>query len=84
MLAVNTRMIVTGVFGVFLSACALDDTLISMQESCSDPRPQMCTMDYRPVCAVLATGRSKTYSNGCGACSDTSVQGYNPGACLEE
>jgi Kazal-type serine protease inhibitor-like protein len=47
---------------------------------CEDPRSQMCTMDYRPVCANLL-GDNKTYSNGCSACSDLQVTGYQDGAC---
>ena len=41
---------------------------------CEDPRPQVCTMDYRPVCGTLKDGSSKTYSNGCGACADACPQ----------
>ena len=62
---------------------------------CSDPRPQMCTMDYRPVCATRDTGIRcvqapcpssdwKTYSNGCSACSDPDVSGYRGGSCDED
>ena len=50
---------------------------------CTDPRPQMCTQDYRPVCADLKDGSTKTYSNGCMACSDPKVVGYYQGACEE-
>jgi len=50
---------------------------------CTEPRPQMCTRDYRPVCAQLSDGTFKTYSNGCTACSDISVTGYRKGACEE-
>ena len=50
---------------------------------CSEPRPQMCTMDYRPVCAQMMDGSSKTYSNGCTSCSDPNVSGYRDGACEE-
>ena len=49
--------------------------------ACKEPRPQVCTQDYRPVCAVRQDGSFKTYSNGCGACSDPSVNGYREGAC---
>jgi hypothetical protein len=52
--------------------------------ACSEPRPQMCTMDYRPVCAQLENGQLKTYSNGCTACSDTKISSYRDGACEEE
>ena len=52
-------------------------------EVCKDPRPQMCTMDYRPVCGTMTGGEKKTYSNGCSACSDISVLSYVPGECPE-
>ena len=48
---------------------------------CTEPRPQVCTQDYRPVCAELQDGSFKTYSNGCSACSDPAVTGYRDGAC---
>lgn len=55
----------------------LDDSLVQ----CVEPRPQMCTREYRPVCATLADGKTETYSTGCTACSDSNVVGYRPGAC---
>lgn len=59
---------------------------------CRDPRPEVCTMDYRPVCARRDSGVRcvtapcpskdwKTYSNGCTACSDPEVSAYARGAC---
>jgi hypothetical protein len=48
---------------------------------CKEPRPQICTQDYRPVCGQLMDGGVKTYSNGCSACSDKKVKGYREGAC---
>ncbi len=48
---------------------------------CTDPRPQVCTMDYRPVCAQLEDGSNKTYANGCTACSDQLVTAYIEGIC---
>jgi len=50
-------------------------------QSCSDPRPQVCTMDYSPVCATLVSQQRKQYSNACGACSDPAVISYVAGAC---
>jgi hypothetical protein len=50
---------------------------------CKDPRPQVCTMDYTPVCATLVDGSVKTYSNGCGACSDANVNSWVADACPE-
>jgi hypothetical protein len=49
--------------------------------ACTEPRPQVCTQDYRPVCAELQDGSFKTFSNGCSACSDPAVNGYREGAC---
>jgi hypothetical protein len=59
---------------------------------CTDPRPQVCTRDYRPVCAVRDNGvrcvttpcdssEEHSYSNGCTACSDAAVYRHRPGAC---
>lgn len=49
--------------------------------ACTETRPQVCTQDYRPVCALLQDGNFKTYANGCNACSDPAVTGYREGAC---
>ena len=49
--------------------------------ACTEPRPQVCSQDYRPVCAVMQGGSFKTYSNGCSACSDPEVNSYREGAC---
>jgi len=48
---------------------------------CTDPRPQICTMEYLPVCADLRDGTQQTYSSGCVACSDANVVGYRPDRC---
>jgi hypothetical protein len=57
----------------------------SLQQSetivCKDPRPEICTMDYRPVCATKTDGSQATYANGCGACSDPAVVEYREGEC---
>jgi len=50
---------------------------------CHDPRPQICTNDYTPVCALLKNGVLKTYGNGCTACSDSAVDSFKPGECKE-
>ena len=55
--------------------------------ACTMPRPEACTMEYNPVCAVkeTAAGRQTTgYSNACHACSDPAVTGFTPGDCGEE
>ena len=51
------------------------------QVMCNQPRPEVCTMNYLPVCALLENGGYKTYSNGCNACSDLTVIRYRNGAC---
>ena len=70
-----------------LSACATGSS-DKMQVApgatvCEDPRPQVCTMDYRPVCGTLKDGSMKTYSNGCGACADVEVVSWVENACPE-
>ena len=47
---------------------------------CPDPRPQACTMDYNPVCGVVGD-ETKTFANGCTACSEGKVKGFYLGAC---
>jgi len=49
--------------------------------SCPEPRPQICSREYRPVCAKLQDGGFKTYANGCTACTDPTVTGYREGVC---
>ena len=60
--------------------------------TCSDPRPEICTQQYQPVCAQVDTGircikapcpsaESRTFPNGCVACTDPKVLGYVHGAC---
>ena len=53
----------------------------SSRTICSSPRPQMCTMDYSPVCGTHADGSRATYSNGCTACSNAWVESWQPGEC---
>jgi hypothetical protein len=51
---------------------------------CEEPRPQICTRDYRPVCAQSGARPSRTASNGCTACSNADVTGYVEGACASD
>jgi len=48
---------------------------------CEEPRPEVCTREYDPVCATLQNGSTRTASTGCTSCSDPSVVGYKMGAC---
>ncbi|MDX2494977.1 MAG: hypothetical protein QNK27_08465 [Desulfuromusa sp.] len=66
---------------LLLAGCAASKLQpVANLTTCSEPRPEICTMDYRPVCGQL-DGSSKTYSNGCVACSDLQVTGYVEGEC---
>ena len=48
---------------------------------CEDPRAQICTAHYDPVCGHVGNDKYKTYANACSACSDGAVSGHRPGAC---
>lgn len=50
---------------------------------CTDPRPELCTMQYAPACASLAAGGFRTYASACNACADSAVTGYQNGPCSE-
>ena len=53
------------------------DTFIS----CTEPRPEICTQEYVPVCGYLVDGSQKTYSNACNACSDKETIKYKANSC---
>ena len=61
-----------------LSACASQpvDMII-----CPEPRPELCTMEFVPTCAVLARGKRKEFASPCTACADELVTGYVSGGC---
>lgn len=69
---------------LMLGACASGQSNPAASDSltvCIDPRPQICTMDYTPVCAELQNGETKTYANACGACADADVVSHRASAC---
>ena len=67
---------------LLLSACGINQQPPpSMVTQCEVPRPQVCTMEYAPVCANQVAGATKEYSSGCNACADDAVAGYLPGPC---
>jgi hypothetical protein len=70
---------------LLLAACASQPPAPSpsLITQCTDPRPQVCTMEYAPVCAVLSAGGSREYASACNACADDKVTGYAGGACPE-
>jgi hypothetical protein len=84
---------------LFVSACsATSNSATSNAEvkaqalRCEEPRPKMCTREYRPVCATRDNGvrcvttpcnstELRTYPNACNACADNAVYAYSPNAC---
>jgi len=67
---------------------------VGIYTECTDPRTQVCTREFRPVCSKVDTGircvttpcpstENKTSSNACTACADPKVHGYWPSACPE-
>ena len=69
---------------LLITACASTQQPHSVKMEtieCPELRPEMCTMDYNPVCGNLSDGTFKTYSNGCNACSDPDVTKYSQGKC---
>lgn len=61
-----------------------NESTMTVEENCTEPRPGVCTMIYAPVCAVDGEGNSKEYPSGCSACTNPSVVGFNPGSCAVE
>ena len=61
-----------------LSACASQPVDMI---SCPEPRPELCTMEFVPTCAVLAGGKRKEFASPCAACADELVTGYVSGGC---
>ena len=69
-------------FSVLLiaSSCTTKPVTPDDMTLCVDPRPEICTMEYAPVCGYTNSGQ-KTYASGCTACSDKTVTGYTQGEC---
>jgi len=97
------RRLPFGAVAVLLAATACSsgdlDSAVSARDpgyvECVVPRPQRCTRELLPVCALRDTGvrcvtapcpswERKTFSNACTACADPGVYGWQPGACEEE
>jgi len=64
-----------------LNSCS-NSPLVDMTR-CTEPRPQICTMQYDPVCAERADGSITTHASDCSACGKADVVGYVKGACPE-
>jgi len=48
---------------------------------CKEPRPEICTREYAPVCGKLIDGSQRIYSTGCSACADKKIIGYKSNPC---
>ncbi len=58
-----------------------DESLPIAGGACASPRPQVCTMDFRPACGLRRDGTRKTFTNACSACADAEVESQAAGAC---
>ncbi len=67
----------------FICACstATNDNKPVIANQCTEPRPQICTAEYLPVCATKTNNETKTYATGCTACGDPEVIHYRSGEC---
>ena len=72
------RLLVVVVLSSVIAGC---NSMPEVSSQCKEPRPQMCTMIYQPVCGIDKLGQFKTYSSDCNACSHVNVTGYNEDAC---
>lgn len=68
---------------LMLGACAGQQPQTNTVTQCTEPRPQVCTMEYVPTCATLLAGGQKEYASACNACADDAVAGFVAGPCPE-
>ena len=69
--------------------CVINDiTKDENQNLCPDVRPEMCTMEYMPVCGWFNENIkcfkypcAANYGNKCAACSDAKVKSWTQGEC---
>lgn len=96
---VGNKFVLTVAALLYLQGCAATDPRPLVEPptgfaQCIEPRPELCTQDYRPVCGLRGTGvrcvttpcestERLTYGNSCSACSDRDVVGYTQGVCEE-
>ena len=64
-----------------MAGCAATSDPAPILTVCEEPRPEICTQDYVPVCGQLDDQSQVTYSNACSACAIAAVEGYIEGAC---
>lgn len=76
------RTVAAGTLLLALCGCQTQPTDSAVTQ-CAKPRPQVCTMEYAPVCATGIQGGEIQYSSGCNACADDAIAGYILGACVQ-
>jgi hypothetical protein len=81
MTSIATLLMITALQACSIATPHVDNENNNEEVVCTEPRPEVCTMDYQPVCASLENGSRKTYSNGCNACSDLAIISYHDGTC---
>lgn len=67
----------------WLAGCQTTTPEAKLAVECQLPRPEICTFEYRPVCGLSQSGDWRTEGNGCSACANAAIVGYNQGACDE-
>ncbi len=73
-----------GLLMVLASGCSLSINQPIPEKGwnvCQDPRPQICTMEYLPVCGETREGERVTHASGCSACAHPEILRYRAGAC---
>lgn len=80
----NATQITACLLLVSVAASGCRSQLPRDMTACDEPRPEVCTHDYRPVCGYMpGEDRWKQFGNGCTACSDPAVAGWRAGPCGE-
>jgi hypothetical protein len=51
--------------------------------ACTDPRPEVCTQQYDPVCVERSDSSRRTFGNACTACADSATVRYETGPCAD-
>lgn len=76
-----TNRIIVILFTGLLIGCQAKPSIPPEAQHCESPRPQVCTMDYRPACGFSSENMNKTFSNACNACSHKEVLWVVAGEC---
>lgn len=76
------RAVLVAIVLLFVAGCETPPAP-TLFTQCPEERPQVCTMEYYPVCANLKSGGTKTYASACNACADDAVVEHLVGACPE-